>query len=192
MEETMKKRNMEFSDRSKQIVEQYKAEARRCHGKKEEEITPPFGAPSSLNDYTVMLEEYLGLPLDDILSDDLLNQRLADIDNDSHLKEHYPEGREVHLGIIPCSTYGNPLSDEEVTDGEYLRQLARRHGVTYGFTLFPTYVHELMPENVRSCTFTVGKYDDPGLWKVTPADRQRIKAQYRETFNKLRQALRGQ
>lgn len=182
----------EQSDRSNQIVEEYADEAQRCYGARAANFTPPLVNVPSRNDYTVMLEEYLGLPLDDILPDKLLRNRLKDIDRDSHLKENYPEGVEIHLGIIPFTTSGSRLSDEEIADGDYLKQLVRYNGMTSGFTLFPTGIHELMPENVRGCTFRVDKYDKPDNFQITTEDRERIKARYTETYHRLQQALRGQ
>jgi hypothetical protein len=151
----------------------------------------------ALKDHLDFYVECLGS--DELLTDDLLQKKLREIDQDSHLKEHYPAGRVIQLAIVPVTVNGNLLTDEEIQDGWYLQNLVRQpdkngaSGKTIdGFGVYPSYVHKLYPEKLQKCSFVVGPYDFNGPedgYRVSAQDRERIKVQYVREFQRLRNRI---
>ena len=83
--------------------------------------------------------------------------------------------------------------DKVVRSKKTLKDLIRENkenGQTMiGYSQFPNFIHMLFPKQFQDCSFVVGKYDNDDMFDVTAGDRERVKAQYTEAFNKLRAAI---
>ena len=76
----------------------------------------PLPEPLKLDEYVGACRELLGKK--EILPDSLLEERLAYLAQDGKLKAHLPEKCMCAPAIVPCSVFGNPLSEEEIEQGD--------------------------------------------------------------------------
>jgi len=191
------------SPESDEIAYKFRDEISRAIAEENNEMTlAPDYSSYSIQQYTKMLQEYLHLqevsPADlteSILPESLLTDKLASIDDDSHLKQNYPAGYMIQIAPIGCSTQGSYHSEDEIAYGDYLRNLIRENkenGKTVsGFSSFPNFVHKLLPQELESCSFIVKQYDQPQDHIISQSDRDRIKKQYTQAFNKLKEIFRN-
>lgn len=150
----------------------------------------PLYQPSSLEDYTELIAKYLPYEWD-IFSDDSLKNKLEqlDIDEDTHLKERFPQGAHFLLTILPCSERGNLLEDKEINRKAYIRLLHVHEGrVIAGFGFERNFVHLCLPAAVQACSFTVPTYERNDHFATT-TDRNRLKSLITASFQKLKTVL---
>lgn len=126
-----------------------------------------------------------------LLSEELLAQNLEYIDQDSKLKQHLPAGYKICLAVLPFTEGGNPLSDEELSDGRYLKALIidQNDKVVSGFGFDASFVNHLLPQEARNVTFTIQPYENQDPHTITDGDRQNVKTQYEQAFRKLQNML---
>lgn len=138
--------------------------------------------PVTFSDYQTVCREFLSLT--EVLPESLLARWLAYITQNSKLKLHFPEGYTCCLAIIPFTTYGNPLTSEEIERGDYLKILiVNPEGKTVsGFSINSSFVSDLLPLEVRKLAFQIEKYDKEEPYQITHTDRQRLAANFEKAF----------
>ncbi len=155
----------------------------------------------SLPDYMKLTREYLQLQdisidnmVEEIMPESVLKERLAEIDQESHLKTHFIEGYICRVVPIPCTSFGTIYDENEIIEGRHISTLTieNRPGgmTTKGFSPMKTYVHKILPAEFDDCGFLVEKYDSDALYEITQNDRERIKQQYMDAYNKAKDVLR--
>lgn len=157
-----------------------------------EVMQPSEVAPASslsLADYKAMCQEMLGGSV--VLSEALLQERLAYIRKDSKLKQHFIPGYKYVPVVIPMSTFGNRLPDAEIASGDYLRTLmVDAFGRTVaGFSQQVTRTFDLLPAEIREAAFIVLGYENNEPNGISPKDRDMIAALYEASFRKLQALL---
>ena len=165
---------------------QFWEEVRTGERARDEILDPPLKRdPEKLEDFNAACQGML--TIDELLPEALLKKRVEYIMQNSKLKMHFPVGFKVIPAIIPFSDNGYPMDEEETTAGHYLRWiLVDPNGPTVnGFSSTASYVSDFLPEEIKDSGFTIGKYDEEGLYSVTQADRERLAAQYTTAFRTL-------
>lgn len=157
-----------------------------------EVLQPPEGASRSsvsLTDYRAMCQGMLHGNVS--LSDALLQERLEYIQKNSKLKQHFIPGYRYCPAVIPMSTFGNQLPDQEMANGDYLRTLVvDPSGQTVaGFSQQPTRIFDLLPQEVRDASFIIPGYESDEPHQITQKDRDMVAGLYEEAFRKLQALL---
>ncbi|MCC6643250.1 hypothetical protein IT411_00715 [Candidatus Peregrinibacteria bacterium] len=139
-------------------------------------------ASAKLVDYQEMISEYLpSAPL----SSKVLQLNLDYLREEAKLKKHLPAGQRVCLALIPFTQNGLDLSDQEIADGAFLRNLilAENDQVEYGFGQPLNALYKFLPVEVRTqLTFVIPPYEVDDPFTVTTADRLRLIELYKKAF----------
>lgn len=199
----------ERSESTKQLINRFIAEFEKAQSQagngqpQSRRIVPQNKNPHG---FMVMIQELLRLSditpellADAILPLSLLAKKKKEIDHDSKLKIHFPEGYRVQPAVLPFTYYGHDLTDQEIAEGGHVTELVREEfgekrreeeRTVIGFSQFPSYVHKLYPELFQGCSFIVPKYKSDDLYEVSQTERDLIKELYEQEFNKLREAIK--
>ena len=145
--------------------------------------------PMTLESYFQICRKFLNG--NKILTDDLLKRRLDYIKNDSKLKEHFRPGFKYCPAMIPFSNFGNPLTENELSEGHALRTLAiDPEGKTVnGFSQHPSRIFDRLPVDIKSLAFDVGEYQSKDPYSVTVEEREKIIVNYELAFRMLRRLI---
>ena len=106
-----------------------------------------------LEQYRQTIHKFIPQPV--ILSDDLLNQRVAAIETNAKLHRAMPAGYHIALTVLPFNFNGDEFTAEELRQGFHLQEMIiDQNGVAYssiaprGSALF-----QVMPEEIRGLSF---------------------------------------
>lgn len=147
--------------------------------------------PMSLQEYRNICKAYFGEK--EMLSDNLLAQRLDYLRQDSKLKEHFGPENKYCPAIIPFSNFGHPLSEQEMAKGHALCTLViDARGLTVnGFSQNPSHVFNRLPLEVQQLAFGVNAYAHNDLYTVSHEEREKIVIKYEMAYLQLRKLLVG-
>lgn len=182
---------MESESQGSKLVDLIAGEVARTMHVPEGSLVPNPGAlPCALGDYVEACHELTNREKG-LLPDELLEQQLLRIRENSKLKDNFPPGYTCCIALLPFSLYGNPFSKEEIARGDHLSTLfINPAGVTLrGFATHNSYIADLLPPEVRSLAFKIAPYDNPGPYTITKNDYERLAAQYEKAFRKLQALL---
>ena len=100
----------------------------------------------------------------------------------------FPSGMRICLAVIPFTTSGIPLEQEEMKGHGYFRILGLRDdGLTYGFSSEPGYYFPLLPAEIQNdCSFQVPYYQHG-----TPSteDLALLKERFMKCFDALKKLI---
>lgn len=173
----------ELTLRTQAIANNIGAEALRAYHRKPD-IDPNTIYAYDLLSYQQACRELLGTT--DIVSDDRIKKIIAIIQHEAKLKKMLPEGKQCLVTVIPFSNHGKPLSPQEIKGGEHVRIItidATGKG-SEEFSLMPSYISKMLPVELQSLAFDIGKYDGNGV--PTDKDRQRLCSQILIALQRLR------
>lgn len=178
-------------DRQQELSESAKSALQTIAG----EVIRPATTPQDikamkLGDYKALCTEMLP-DLNTALSDEVLQQTLDYIDQDSHLKQHFAPRFTYCPAVIPCGTYGAPLDDAAISKGMHMRTLMiDQQGQTVaGFSQKITHLFNLLPSEVQANAFSVPAYEVLDDYTITDKDRAMVKKLYTDSFNALKKLL---
>jgi len=108
------------------------------------------------------------------------------------MKIHLPEKCRCAPAVVPFSRYGNPLSEEEIKNGDHLRTVVVDGDGTAirGFSDIRSSVFSLYPVEIQGLLFEIDKYEKNGIYEITESDRERIKQKYEKAFRELQALLK--
>jgi hypothetical protein len=153
----------------------------------------------TLDEYIRFLKHYLNV--EELLPDSLLEYKLQLIDQDSHLKTHFPnnamvkeefvEQVECCLGLIPVDSYGSALENRNILRELMIAKNGRYHDKNFdGFIPELSSLQLILPEEVRNAgSFVIPKYEDNTSMMPTKTDRENLKKLYSEAYKKLQELL---
>ena len=139
--------------------------------------------PISLGDYLKFCNACL--PVEEVLPDELLQQRLEYLKEDSKLKIHFPAGTRCCITVLPVTPRGIKFDDADLQKGNFQTALIiDEEGTTInGFGIAPSHIFSLLPKEIQEqCTFDIGPYDEEDLVSISGDDRSRIIEAYEKAF----------
>jgi len=156
------------------------------------------GNPVQVNDYVAFCEQYL--KKEDLLTPELLKQRLERINSEAKLKLLFPPGKRCCLAMIPVNYYGHELDDKEKENGSFLVELMvtlsddeEQNGLTERFGSGPSFIYNILPQEVReACSFTIPEYESQDPNVVTDTDRMAICKLYEEAYRNCQKIFNKQ